>query len=173
VSKAMSNPLAPPKWMYWLATWFGCGYAKRAPGTAGSLGALPLFLLLSCYDPLVSCRLGSVLPCGTIYGGVTILLGGLGILSAGRIAAHAASEDPQMIVIDEVVGSLIALGIAQHSGLWAVLTAWVLFRLLDIWKPWPISAAEHAKPVGLGIMLDDILAGAVAGLIAWAIFPYR
>jgi phosphatidylglycerophosphatase A len=169
----MSDPLAPPKWMYWVATWFGCGYAKRAPGTMGSLGALPLFWLLSCYDPLVSCRLGSALPCGVLFGGVTALLGVLGIVSAGRIAAHTANDDPQLIVIDEVVGSLIALGIAQHSGLWALPTAWLIFRLLDIWKPWPISWAEHAKPVGLGIMLDDVIAGAVAGLIAWAIFPYR
>jgi phosphatidylglycerophosphatase A len=69
-------------------------------------------------------------------------------------------------VIDEVVGTLIALGLVRTRSLGARLVAFALFRVLDITKPGPIARAEHARPPGLGIMLDDVLAGMVAGLLA-------
>jgi phosphatidylglycerophosphatase A len=167
-------PVAPPQWMRWVATWFGCGYAKKAPGTVGSLGAIPLFLALGCYNPLFACPYVTAQPscCGRscsadwVYWAVVLLLTVLGVLSAGAVAQASNQSDPQHVVIDEVAGTLIALGMVQHRGAVALLLAWLLFRALDIWKPWPISAAERAKPVGLGIMLDDLLAGAAAGAIA-------
>jgi phosphatidylglycerophosphatase A len=73
-------------------------------------------------------------------------------------------------VVDEVVGVLIALGMVRCQQPLALLVAWLMFRLLDIWKPWPLSAAEHAKPIGLGIMLDDVLAGVLAGGITLLAF---
>ncbi|HEX2881193.1 MAG TPA: phosphatidylglycerophosphatase A [Polyangiaceae bacterium] len=161
-----SAPQAPPRWMGWVATWFGCGYAPKAPGTVGSLGAVPLFALLTwgSFGSTAGCANGAYPYCwGVAYWGVVACLGLLGTWCADRVARAAAASDPQHIVIDEVVGVLIALGAARCSHPAALLVAWLLFRLFDIWKPWPLSAAEHAKPIGLGIMLDDVLAGALAG----------
>jgi phosphatidylglycerophosphatase A len=140
-----------------VATWFGSGYSPIAPGTAGSLGALPLYLLLHRLDVAA-------------YWVLTALLAGLGIWSAEQLARQTGDTDPQSVVIDEVLGVMIALGFARGLGLLAALTAWVLFRALDILKPWPISKAEMARPAGLGIMLDDLVAGLVAGLLVRIIF---
>lgn len=162
---------AAARWVRLCATWFGCGHLKPAPGTWGSLGALPLFVLLS-FSPLPLYALGTAL--------VTVL----GVISAGSYARALGSDDPSQVVIDEVAGVLIALGVVhaaavlaaaslapQHAAnLWHLGFAWVLFRAFDIFKPWPISAAEHAKPLGLGIMADDLVAGLLAGLITVAIF---
>lgn len=162
---------AAASWVRLCATWFGCGYLKPGPGTWGSLGALPLFVLLSL-GPLSLYALGTLL--------VTVL----GVISAGRYAAAMGSDDPSQVVIDEVAGVLIGLGIVhasavlsaastapQHAAnLWHLGFGWVLFRAFDIFKPWPISAAEHATPVGLGIMADDLVAGLLAGLITVGIF---
>jgi phosphatidylglycerophosphatase A len=140
-----------------VATWFGSGYSPFAPGTAGSLGALPLYFLFHRLDV-------------TGYWVLTCVVTLLGIWSAQKLALQTGDEDPQYVVIDEVAGVLIALGLVRGLGLLAALTAWALFRALDILKPWPISKAETARPVGLGIMLDDLVAGLCAGVIARVIF---
>ena len=136
-----------------IATWFGCGLSRRAPGTVGSLGAVPLHLLLRRLSPL-----GHLL--------AVLAATGAGIWSAQREAEESGQSDPQRVVIDEVAGTLIAMGLVRDRGLGRQLAALLLFRLLDIWKPGPIRRAEHAQPAGLGIMLDDLLAGAGAGLLA-------
>jgi phosphatidylglycerophosphatase A len=135
----------------WIATWFGCGFAPRAPGTVGSLGAVPLHLLLRHSHPL-----GHVL--------AVVAVTAVGIWTAGKVAEALGVEDPQIVVIDEVAGALIAMGLVRGS-FGAELAALVLFRVLDITKPGPIARAEHARPAGLGIMLDDLLAGLIAGLV--------
>ncbi len=136
-----------------LATWFGCGRAPVAPGTFGSLGAIPLHLLLSLGGP------------GTyIAGVVTVSL--LGIYAGTEAARELGEKDPQEVVIDEVAGTLIALGLGGGKSVLAQGLAVGLFRLLDITKPGLIDRAQHLKPVGLGIMADDLLAGVSAGLIA-------
>lgn len=160
---------APPRWMGWIATWFGCGYAKKAPGTVGSLGALPLFALLSCASFLAGDACARCV-CPAYYWGAVAALALLGTVCADRVARAAGTSDPQHVVIDEVVGVLIAMGMVQFLQPAALVVAWLLFRLFDIWKPWPLSAAERAKPIGLGIMLDDLLAGAVAGGLTLFIF---
>jgi len=142
----------------WLATWFGCGLSPKAPGTVGSLGAVPLHLLL-CLTP------------AAVHAPLVVGLAGVGIWAAQRYAEHSGESDPQRVVIDEVAGVLIAMGLVREHGFWAQAAALVLFRVLDIWKPWPIRRLEHARPLGLGIMLDDLLAGLLAGLIAWGLFP--
>jgi phosphatidylglycerophosphatase A len=139
------------RWAKRLATWFGCGRAPVAPGTVGSIGALPLAWALSRTSPLF--HIGAVL---------TLTL-------AGTWAAHAHAEelgdkDPSSVVIDEVVGSLIALGLVRRRGLGAGLFALALFRVLDIAKPGLIDELQSLRPTGLGIMADDVLAGALAGL---------
>lgn len=135
-----------------VATWFGCGLSPVAPGTVGSLGTIPLFWLLR----------GSP---AAVYWGSVLLLTLLGTWAAQRVAESRGDKDPQRVVVDEVVGSLIALGCVRHQGLGWLLAAFVGFRLFDIFKPGPIRRAEHLPPIGFGIMADDLLAGLAAGLI--------
>jgi len=158
--RAVADRLRPDAWTRGLATWFGCGYAKKAPGTVGSLGALPLFALLQYALP------NSALLYWAVVGALCVL----GTLAADRFARATGTKDPQQVVIDEVAGVLIALGFVRHGSVLSLGLAWVLFRTLDILKPWPISLAEKAKPTGLGIMLDDLVAGFFAGLATFVIF---
>ena len=144
-----------------LATWFGCGYSKFAPGTVGTLGTLPFAYFLHTFG-IVPYWVGTVL--------VTLA----GVWASGRVATELGVEDPQSVVIDEVSGTLIAIGIA--SGL-AFRESFVLFgiavlgfRLFDIWKPGPIDSVQ-SLPGGWGIMADDVLAGIAAGLLAEAVSP--
>ncbi len=136
-----------------LATWFGFGKAPKAPGTVGAMGALLLYL------PLRHTSSG-------VYWGVTLAVTLIGTWAAHRAALESGDPDPGWVVIDEVAGVLIALGLVRSDGLFVEAAAWVLFRVLDIWKPGPIHAAERLPPKGFGIMADDLLAGAVAGLLA-------
>jgi phosphatidylglycerophosphatase A len=136
-----------------VATWFGAGRFPVAPGTAGTLGALPLYLLIR----------GSSWPCYlTVLGGLFTL----GVWTSQRVATQTGDDDPPSVVIDEVVGVLLALGLVRKRGPMAEIGSVLLFRLLDITKPGPIGRAEHAQPAGVGIMLDDLVAGLGAGLLA-------
>ncbi|MBX3184347.1 MAG: phosphatidylglycerophosphatase A [Polyangiaceae bacterium] len=136
-----------------IATWFGCGLSPKAPGTVGSLGAVPLHLLLR--------RLP--LP---LHVAATVGVTGLGVWAAQRVATRRGETDPQRVVIDEVAGVLIALGLVRRSSLKTQAMAWVLFRAFDILKPGPVHAAEDLSPEGVGIMADDVVAGVLAGLAA-------
>lgn len=136
-----------------LATWFGCGLSPVAPGTVGALGALPLHLALRLLPaPLRWAAIAAV----------TVV----GIRAAGVVAEQEGSEDPQLVVIDEVAGALIAMALVAGRGPGAEALAWVLFRAFDIAKPGPVRAAERVKPVGAGIVLDDVVAGILAGVTA-------
>jgi phosphatidylglycerophosphatase A len=136
-----------------IATWFGCGSSPRAPGTVGSLGTLPLHLLLRST------------PVATHAIAVLLTLG-VGTWAAQQYASERGEADPQRVVIDEVAGTLIALGLVRDQPLLVQALAFVLFRVFDIWKPGPIGRAEHLQPTGVGIMADDVLAGLCAGLLA-------
>jgi phosphatidylglycerophosphatase A len=137
-----------------LATWFGCGYSRAAPGTLGSLGALPLYALMRSWP-------------ATWYWLTLLGLAVAGTWAAERAAQQSGKDDPQHVVIDEVSGVLIALGIARNGPPLLELLAFVLFRCFDIFKPGPIRLAERAKPRALGIMADDWAAGAAAGLFCY------
>jgi phosphatidylglycerophosphatase A len=141
------------RWARRVATWFGCGSAPVAPGTVGSLGAIPLHLALTALGP--GTRILTI-------AGLTVL----GTWSANKLASELGEEDPQSIVIDEVVGTLIALNLARHGGLTGHLLAFAAFRVLDVVKPGFIDDAQRLKPAGVGIMADDVLAGFAAGLLA-------
>jgi phosphatidylglycerophosphatase A len=138
------------------ATWFGCGRAPVAPGTVGSLGAIPLHLLLRSVSPLS-------------HAAIVVGVSALGIWSAGAYAAEIGEDDPPSAVIDEVAGTLIALGLVRGRGVAAAALAFALFRVLDVVKPGIIDDAQDAEPPGLGIMLDDLIAGVLAGLSARAL----
>lgn len=128
-----------------LAVWFGCGHVPVAPGTVGTLGALPLYLLVRGGGPVV-------------VGAVAALITVVGIWAAGRVARRLGKKDPQIVCIDEVAGVLITLLPAPHTTV-GLITAVVLFRLFDQFKPWPARLAERRLPGGFGIVLDDVFAG--------------
>lgn len=135
------------------ATWFGAGYMPRAPGTAGALAAVPLHWGLMW--------MGAGAEAAAI-----VLIVIVGIWSAQRIHEASGVFDPQIVVIDEVAGVLIALDVAGASAS-AQVVAFGAFRLFDIFKPWPISRLEHLRPEGVGIMADDIGAGFAAAVCVW------
>ncbi|HEY2405908.1 MAG TPA: phosphatidylglycerophosphatase A [Polyangiaceae bacterium] len=136
-----------------LAKWFGCGNVPVAPGTAGSIGAVPLHLALRLLPP-------------GLHLAAIVATTAVGVWSANEIAKEMAVEDPQCVVIDEVVGTLLAMGMVRSRSIGTQVAALLLFRLFDTWKPGPIDASQRAKPEGVGIVLDDVLAGILAGAVA-------
>jgi phosphatidylglycerophosphatase A len=102
-----------------LGTWFGCGLSKIAPGTVGSLGALPLHFALS--------RLSQV-----EHWSAVVLISLVGIWASHRVSVVLGQKDPQRVVIDEVAGVLIAMGAVRSFGPMAIAVAFALFRLFDI-----------------------------------------
>ncbi|MEH6475825.1 MAG: phosphatidylglycerophosphatase A [Sneathiella sp.] len=132
-----------------LSTWFWTGLSPKAPGTMGSLAALPLgFLLLH-------------------FGGQLLLLEGIvvvfciGLWSTHVYVTRSGKSDPGEVVIDEVAGQWIPLLVAGTNPL-LYLLGFALFRLFDIWKPFPISWLDQNVKGAFGVMIDDILAGLVA-----------
>lgn len=134
-----------------LATWFGCGRSPIAPGTVGTLGALPLWFAVRHLFP------GAVLV-------AAIVITFVGVWSAGVVARVDRAKDPQHVVIDEVAGVLLALALspATTQGAFAAV---VFFRVFDMVKPFPARRAERL-PGGWGIVLDDIVAGLQAAGVA-------
>jgi len=143
-----------------VATGAGSGYAPFAPGTAGSLVGLLLFWPLS--------RLPFA---GQV--GVTVALFLLGTLAAAHLASRLGIKDPGIVVVDEVVGQWVSLLLLPLTPLTVVL-GFLLFRLLDVLKPWPARDFERL-PGGWGIMADDVMAGIYAnllvrvGLLVWPV----
>lgn len=131
----------------WLAAGLGAGLAPRAPGTAGTLVAIPLWWLLSGL-PLAA------------YAAVVVVLFALGVPLCTRAGRAFGAADHPAIVWDEIVGFLVTLFALPASWL-AAVAGFLLFRAFDIAKPFPVAAAERL-PRGLGVMADDLLAGAYA-----------
>ena len=131
-----------------VATVLGVGRLKPAPGTWGSLVVLPAALL----GPAWALALG-------------LLVWALGWMAVRRVLADRPTEDPGWIVVDEAAGMLIALaGLPAGAGWVGVSLAFLLFRAFDIVKPWPVSWADRQHGA-TGVMLDDILAGAIAAAL--------
>ncbi|MBY0436708.1 MAG: phosphatidylglycerophosphatase A [Burkholderiales bacterium] len=133
----------------------GSGLAQRGPGTAGTLAAVPLHLLLAWALPSIA-HLGAIM-----------LLFVLGVWACAAAARDLGSDDPGGIVIDEVVAFLLVLWWVPAT-VPAWIAAFALFRLFDIWKPQPIRWFDRNLKGGFGVMFDDLLA-AVATLIVFAI----
>jgi len=134
---------------HWLAFGFGAGLSPVAPGTVGTLVGVVLYLMLS------------MLPVA-LYGLVAVGLFAAGLWAVGSVAEQIGADDPAAIVWDEVVGFLIAM-MAAPAGIMWIIAGFALFRAFDIVKPWPIASVEGRFKGGLGIMLDDVL----AGLFTW------
>jgi len=141
----LSNPI------HCLAFGFGSGLAPKAPGTFGTLLAVPLYILLSQL---------SLLP----YILVVVIAFAVGIYLCGRTATDLGVHDHPGIVWDEFVGFWITMIAAPAGWLWVVI-GFILFRLFDIWKPWPIRFFDKNVESGFGIMIDDVLAGIYALMV--------
>ncbi len=148
-------PYSPP-WRdapTFLATVGGTGLLPYGPGTWGSLAALPVaWLILDSLGPLA-------------LGAAAILVFFLGWWVSALVVRRTGDDDPGPIVIDEVAGQFTAL-VPAATELWQFALAFLLFRIADIAKPWPVSWADRDIKGGLGVMTDDMLAGlyALAGL---------
>jgi phosphatidylglycerophosphatase A len=130
-----------------VATMGGIGRLKPAPGTLGSLVVLPAALL----GPIPALLL-------------VLLVTLIGFYAVRDVLRDTPNQDPGWIVVDEAAGMLLALaGLSLDASIWGVLIAFGLFRVFDIFKPWPVSWADQQKGA-FGVMLDDIVAGALAAL---------
>ena len=134
-----------------LAFGFGSGLSPRAPGTAGTLAAVPLYLWFSQYS----------LP---VYIAIVAVLTGCGVWICGAASARLGVHDHPGIVWDEFSGFWLTMCAASGSWL-SIALGFMLFRLFDVWKPWPIRVVDKHVHGGLGIMLDDLLAAVPAALV--------
>jgi phosphatidylglycerophosphatase A len=138
-----------------IATWFGCGYFPWGPGTIGSLAAVMIAVILGRYgigrDALAISIAVLLLPA---------------IWAASRTALMVGRKDPGLVVVDEVLGQWVTL-LGAPARSWKVfVAAFALFRLFDIWKPWPVRNLERI-PAGTGIVADDLAAGVYGALILY------
>ncbi len=140
-----------------VATWFGCGYAPKAPGTAGSLAAVVIAWALHRFTGL---------PSGW-FALLAAVLFPVGVWAADVTAKVTGLKDPQIVVVDEVVGQWLTLAGATTLNAKSWLAGFVLFRLFDMWKPFPVRRLE-ALPGGLGIVADDVMAGVYGALVLFA-----
>ena len=137
--------------VHFLSLGFGSGLLPKAPGTYGTLAAIPVYLLVSQFE----------LP---IYLLITLLMFITGIYICGYTSQKLGMDDHPAIVWDEIVGFLITMIMVPVGWMW-ILAGFLLFRLFDILKPWPISVLDRRLKGGIGIMLDDVLAGVFAALV--------
>ena len=136
-----------------VSTWFGCGLSPVAPGTVGSAAAVAIAVVLNQWHgwrPLYLLTLTCALLAPAIW-------------AAGATARIRETEDPGIVVVDEVIGQWIALS-AAAPGWKSYLAGFLLFRLFDIWKPPPVRQLERLNG-GLGIVADDAMAGLYAALV--------
>ncbi|WP_426369764.1 phosphatidylglycerophosphatase A family protein [Pseudocolwellia sp. HL-MZ7] len=142
VKFTLSNPI------HFLALGFGSGLSPKAPGTFGTVAAIPVFLLFTFFTPL-------------IYAIATLVVCIAGIYICGKTAEDVGVHDHGAIVWDEIAGYLITMFLVPVS--WqSILVGFILFRIFDIFKPWPISYLDKYVHGGFGIMIDDVVAGLMA-----------
>jgi phosphatidylglycerophosphatase A len=147
--------------VHFLALGFGSGLIKPAPGTWGTLAAIPLYLLIAS---LVSTS-------SYVYVGITLFSFIIGIYLCGKTASDAGVHDHGSIVWDEIVGFFITMALLPI--IWQnVVLGFILFRLFDILKPWPIKLLDKHVHGGFGIMIDDVLAGVFAWVLLFFAQPY-
>ena len=144
--------------VHFLAFGFGSGLAPKAPGTFGTLAAIPVFIVINNFNLLT-------------YLIVLIVISILGIKICDVASRDLGVHDHPGIVWDEIAGYLITM-IAVPSSWQAILVGFVLFRFFDIVKPWPIGWLDKKVSGGFGIMLDDIVAGGMAWLVLQLILDF-
>lgn len=148
----LKNPI------HFLALGFGTGLAPQAPGTFGTLAAIPVVILAACLG-VTGFIIATVVACA------------VGVFFCDYTAKAMGEHDHPSIVWDEIAGFMVAM-IAIPISWQTLLVAFVLFRIFDIFKPWPIRYLDKHVSGGVGIMLDDILAGFAALAILHALLAY-
>ena len=139
-----------------IATCFGIGNLPRAPGTWGSLAALPIaWIVLQALGPVWLAV-------------AAVLVFVLGWWASEIVVRDSPDKDPGSIVIDEVAGQMLTLAAAPLAPEYFA-AGFVLFRIADIWKPWPVSWADRRVAGGLGVMVDDMLTGLYAAIVLYAL----
>ncbi|XQW85927.1 phosphatidylglycerophosphatase A [Thalassotalea piscium] len=150
VNFTLSDPIQ------FFALGFGSGLAPKAPGTFGTLAAIPIFYLMSFLDVYS-------------YAAIVLVMAVIGVYFCGHAAKRVGVHDHPAIVWDEFVGYLITMFMIPWS--WhAVLLGFILFRIFDIFKPWPISYLDKNCHGGFGIMIDDVVAGFASFLCMYIIY---
>ena len=142
-----------------VATWFGVGLMPIASGTWGSLAALPVAWLVEHYAG---------------RGGLAVALAvvlAVGTWASEVIVHRGRAQDPGLIVIDEVAGMFLTLLFIPLTWL-GFMVAFVLFRAADVVKPFPANWCDAHIHGGIGVMLDDVVAGLYAGIAAWLLMEY-
>ena len=142
-----------------VATCFGAGLVRWAPGTAASALALPAAWLLQSHAG----------PIGLAAATLAVLC--VGIWAAGACERRSGTRDSPAIVIDEVAGQWVALLLIPPDPA-AYGIGFVLFRLFDVLKPWPIRLVDRRVKGGLGVMLDDVVAGVFAAVVLWNVWVW-
>ena len=137
----------PRSALHWVAFGGGAGLAPRAPGTVGTAVAIPIYVTVAAGP-------------STVYLLVVALVVAVGVWACGRTARELGVHDHPGIVLDEIAGFLVTMTALPLDWRW-IAAGFVVFRILDIAKPWPISAADRKVRGGFGIMLDDVIAGAL------------
>jgi phosphatidylglycerophosphatase A len=146
------------KYAWLLATWFGCGYAPKAPGTAGALGAIVVAIPLWLFAGFNGWEFG-VLSLAALWPAIRV---------SGVVARESGLKDPQIVVIDEVLGTWLTLAGATRINWVSLGLGFLLFRVFDIWKPPPVRQTERL-PGGTGIVLDDMVAGIYGALVLFVL----
>lgn len=177
-----------PRLALFIATAGGLGYLPKAPGTWGSLLGVLIYAATQHYYPaglagttvsqlvaehpdstiyVVGHPMGHALWNAYVVFPLALLVAAIGVWASNRVAHFSGIEDPQFVVIDEVSGQLFTYLFAVAAGNWKYLVlGFILFRVFDIWKPFPARQAE-SLPGGWGIMTDDWAAAVYAGIGLW------
>ena len=137
-----------PFWKYpihWLAYGFGLGMGPGAPGTIGTLMAIPLLWVMAGLSP-------------GVYAGIVVVMWIAGVFICGTTARDVSAIDPGFIVYDEIVGFLVAMYMLPFDWRW-ILAGFIIFRGFDVIKPFPVGWVEDKLGLGSGIMADDVIAG--------------
>lgn len=155
MTETQHNPQAPV-WAKLIATFFGFGYSPVAPGTAGSAGAILLYLLV--------CNLN-----WAWYAAITLGVFLVGWKAAALVQRELGGGDPGLIVVDEVAGFLVTMFLAPHTAGY-ITAGFFLFRIFDILKPFPASYFNNQPQTAFTIMIDDVFAGIYAALVLQALW---
>jgi phosphatidylglycerophosphatase A len=144
------------RFIFTLATWFGCGKSPKAPGTAGTIGAIPLAWAVS-----------QMMPFGQMLFIFSFTVAAIAVAHFHELSV--GTHDNQEVVIDEVAGFLVTMLWIPFT--WPyVLLGFALFRLLDVWKPFPISYVDQRVEGGIGVVGDDLIAGILSNVVLQVIF---
>ena len=157
-----TSPAKTDRFAYALATGLGAGFVPIAPGTVGALEGVAIYLAINA----MHLRQTSLL---IVLAFINVILFAVGVWASNRTCAVTGIKDPGLVVIDEVSGQLIALtplALLPSFSIIAVVVGFLLFRVFDIFKPYPIRKLERLHG-GLGVMADDALAGIYAAVLVW------